>query len=108
MYVKKLHFILIFIETQNMCVKCSVTACISGVQYMAITVLCLWKICFMVTFSPYVTSHETGEIRMPGTSHFLSLLTLGLLADTRLLKDQKRQNKIFYRDVFPSPKELLK
>jgi hypothetical protein len=71
MYLKKVHFIFIFIEMQNMCVKCSVTACISGVQYIAIIVLCLWKICVMVTFSAYVKLYETGAIGMRGTSHFL-------------------------------------
>jgi len=61
MYLNKNHFILIFIEMQNICVKCSVTTCISGVQYIVIVILCLWKTCVIVTFSAYVEFYETGK-----------------------------------------------
>ena len=49
---------------QNICVKCSVTTCISGVQYIVINMLCLQKTCVIVTFSDCVKFYETRKIRM--------------------------------------------
>ena len=35
-------------------------------------------------------------------------MTLGFIADTRLLKDQTIRNKDFFTHTFPSPEELHK
>jgi len=71
MYLNKNHFILIFIEMQNICVKYSVTTHNSGVQYIVIIMLCLRETHVIVTFSAYVKFYETGKIRMWGTLHIL-------------------------------------